>query len=1187
MKASAENLLQGLDQSQRKAVSLAANGVVAAGAGSGKTRVLASRYVYLVLEKNLKPEEILSLTFTNKAVSEMYSRIYRYLLEQADEKAEKAIQEFHKARISTLDSFSAAVARSAAARYGISPDFSSDDAALRDLAREAALRFVLDHRENPAIRELLSENKIRTLAEEIFVKPILKYSPVSSPLDLKKSLATQKEKILSSWREKSALMEKSSDRLAAELRSLEGMKKSNGLTSALAGILLKNPAPATPDITALFSGQERELRQALKKYFDYFYALISVSSQGNFGETYWPLLECFRTIKGKKADGLYHELESLANYALNFGLCSGVFELMETFQAEFNAKKRESGLLSFNDIAHLALDILREHPDIRKVYKDSLKMIMVDEFQDNNALQRDLIYLLAEKSERNKAGLPGPDELEANKMFFVGDEKQSIYRFRGADVAVFRSLGRDMEGGSSIPAQINLNYNYRSRPNLIAAFNHLFSGVFPPASAETPDYEAVYTPIQPPENKADDGGLDNHPLAHFCFLNGDDLGKVDGSGLKSHDMEAVFIAAKIRDMYQRAECKWGDFAVLLRSYTHQSVLEKYFREFGIPYNTDRPAGLFNDAPILDLRAYLRLLAYPEDRVAYAALIRSPFMRLSDQSLAACLLSESAEPFAAENEALIPKEELALYSRAGERYRSLRRLSQSLSLTELLAKLWFEEGYRHECLWTEEAQLYESLFDLFFSLASDAEARGKGLEEFIEYLDDLMSRQERPDDKDIPGEGEAGVRLMSIHKSKGLEFPVVFIFDCAYTGNKRQFSDQLNFHEKYGLLLKLPQAEELPLGGDYFSEMLAGEEKAKDAAELKRLLYVAMTRAEHRLFLCAALPAQTRLEKEQWDMTGEDFNEETIRRRLVQLDEKDTGHGSFLKLLAGPLAGSPPSLCSLEAIPVLSRAEISSFASQSSKKKKAGKDMRGAALSAAAFYEKAELLSEGKAGPQSLAASKLSHRPSAAGLSAAETSAGDASAAEPEDSPLDTLLAKAGLQPAEFGSLVHELLEAKLKGQPCPTRPKILSRIDDEKLLSRLTDAAGEMADGFTASELGRRWAAASQRPELCHESEFSVITSINNIEGKPTAITGQIDLLFEEENEVLVVDFKTDRLENPENHYGQLAAYHQAAGDIFGKPVSAWLFYLRSGRALNVTEEVAGLSLEELLPGAISNYALS
>ena len=1195
---SAKNLLHGLDEEQKKAVTMETNGIAAAGAGSGKTRVLASRYAWLVTEKNLDPEEILTLTFTNKAVSEMYSRIYRYLLEQAscgNEKAAKALTNFHKARISTLDAFSAGIARSAAARYGINPDFTSDDAGLRELAGEAALRFVLDHREDPAIREFMVDNKIRKIAKEIFASFVIRHSPISSPLDLDKNLSMQKEMIGKLWREKVGQLEKLTGCIIDALHTLAGVNKSIGFTVSLGEILLKSPLPTVPDISSLLDnagvpGAEGDdnltsskIRQQLKEYFDYYSTLASVRLPGRFGEAYTPVVEYFRALKSK--DGLYQELESLANYACGFGICAGIFRLLKEFQNEFNIKKREAGLLSFNDIACLALDALKDHPDIRKVYKDVYRMIMIDEFQDNNALQRDLVYLLAENPGRTDKGIPSPGELEQNRMFFVGDEKQSIYLFRGADVAVFRSLGRNRDS-SSDPSweNIELNHNYRSRPGLIAAFNHIFSRVFLTPGPDVPDYEAAYSGIKPPESSA----VDKQPLAHFCFLNSDELPGSGSEGIKSHDLEAAFIAEKIRDMVRNGEkiprrtdegikwesCSWSDFAVLERYYTHQSSLEKYFREFGIPYTTDRPSGLFNDAPILDLRAFLRLIVYPEDRIAYAALIRSPFMRLSDKSLAVCMLSvntaglskpgvntpgKSPELFAEENESLIPEEDLELYRRARERYRSACEASRALPITELITKLWYEEGYRYETLWTEQAQVYENLFDLFFSLACDAEARGKSLADFIEYLDDVMDRKEKPDDRDIPGEGEAGVRIMSIHKSKGLEFPVVFIFDCTNSDNSGNNPGLLCYHAQYGVILNLPHAEELPLGGNFFRKITGEEEDSKEAAELRRLLYVAMTRAEYKLFLTFTLPSQTKEEKKEWDMETAVFDEDTIRRRLLQLEEKDLSSKTFLTLLGPVLPECPASLCTLEAIPALFRAEISKRAGAEKKKN----SQRESALEAAPFYKNAQIIESTESGPMSLNASKMRY---------AKASGEFRDSDETEE---DRLFEKAGLGPADFGSLVHAVLEAQLTGQPCNVPPRIRSRLDEENAFNKLMASAEIMAGGFLASDLGKRWAAAGRR-----ETEFPIITSAA-VEGKTIAIMGQIDLLFEEEDKVVVVDFKTDRNENPEDHYGQLAAYCRAAGDIFGKSASVWLFYLRSGRAVDVTEAIKSLPLEEIAEAAL------
>jgi ATP-dependent helicase/nuclease subunit A len=1178
-------LLKGLDEGQKKAVTLETNGVIAAGAGSGKTRVLASRYVWLVTEKNLKPEEILTLTFTNKAVSEMYSRIYRYLLTHAETgaagaaKAKDAINDFHKARISTLDSFSANIARTASARYGISPDFKNDEIALRELARNAALSFVLDNREAPCIRALLVDHKIRELADEIFAGVVLRYSPISSPLDFDGYLSVQKAEILRAWKEKSEEVDSNTGIIVEALRTFAGTQKPIKLVEALGEIMQKNPPPPAPDIAPLLenSAGQDAIRRKIKNYFDYYSALIKERRPPRHGDMYKPLVEAFALIKGSEEDGLYHELESIANYALNFDLSAGMYGLIKKFQDDFNAKKRKTGLLSFNDVAHLAIDILKNHPDIRKIYKDSIKKIMIDEFQDNNALQRDLVYLLAENPGRTGSSVAGSGELEKDRLFFVGDEKQSIYRFRGADVAVFRSLETNFSHNGEDAGNIGLNHNYRSRPLLIAAFNHIFERVFLAGDRNTADYEAVYSHIKPAENSGVKDAGESFPLANFCFLNGDALPRDDKEGIRAHDLETAFIAGKIRDMVNRkekipkrtetgiqwTECTWSDFAVLERSYNHQSSLEKYFRRFEVPYNTDRPSGLFNDAPILDLRAYLRLLVYPEDRVAYAALIRSPFTRLSDLTLAACMLRMDGgghEPFAEENEPFIPEGDRGLYSRARERYNYYRVLSRTLSVTELITKLWYEEGYRYETLWAKSAQAYESLFDLFFSLAGESDHRGNSLVEFVDYLEDVINREEKPDDKDIPGEGETGVRILSIHKSKGLEFPVVFIYDSTRSGIGRNSSNLVNFHGEYGLILKIPQAEEMPLGGNYFSNVFREEEKAKDAAELKRLLYVAMTRAESRLFLTFTLPRQNQKARDDWNIAGEEFNEETIRRRLLQLHKNsEDNQETFLKLLQGILPDCPSSLCGIEVIPILSAEELSAEI-----RKDRGSPL-DAARAATPFYDSAEILPEAGTALPDIHASALRY----AQTPPVEASVPDAPDKTSPYSHLDDLFEKTGISPADFGSMVHAVLEGHLRGQD-GIPPKIKSRMDEKKVQS-LVEAAESMTDNFLSSDLGKRFAAASHK-----ESEFRVITSAAP-EGKSIAIMGQIDLLFVAENEVVVVDFKTDRIEKPADHYGQLAAYYRAAGDIFGKPASVWLFYLRSGSAVNVTDEVEKISLEYLI----------
>ncbi|MDR2021483.1 MAG: UvrD-helicase domain-containing protein, partial [Treponema sp.] len=485
---SGEAALAGLDPRQRKAAAAEFNAVVAAGAGSGKTRVLASRYAWLIMEKGYKVDQILALTFTNKAVTEMYSRIYELLVSQDNERARTAVADFYKARISTLDSFCAAVARTAARNYGIRPDFKCDDAAVRDLAMEASLPFVLNHRDNPSLQVLLADRKIRTVAEELFAETALRYSPVSRPLDFGRFIQIQGEEIRRQWKAKT---QKAADLIGSIRPAWAGLPRAKFYESL--GALLGDPLPPAPGIDELLqdgggtdsgeTGPGSVLRKQAARYFEYLFAIKSLSHSsarsGQYGEV--------KAYLNELRD-FYGDLETIANTALHWGIIRSVFPLMDEFQTLCNRLKREAGILSFNDIAHLAVDALIEYPDIRKVYKDQFRAVMIDEFQDNNRLQRDLIFLLAEKPGRDKPELPGPQDLSPDKMFFVGDEKQSIYRFRGADVSVFRELAesfrnaagfKESAAGEALSGDgaLNLIYNYRSRPGIIAAFNRIFGGV--------------------------------------------------------------------------------------------------------------------------------------------------------------------------------------------------------------------------------------------------------------------------------------------------------------------------------------------------------------------------------------------------------------------------------------------------------------------------------------------------------------------------------------------------------------------------------------------------------------------------------------------------------------------------------------------------------------------------------------
>jgi ATP-dependent helicase/nuclease subunit A len=1183
-----KRLLAELDQEQREAAAAETNVVVAAGAGSGKTKVLAARYAWLVMERKYRVEEILTLTFTNKAVNTMYSRIYGLLTEHQDNpEAARGVRDFYKAQISTLDAFCARIARTAARRYGITANFITNDGGVQKLARDAALPFVLNHRDNPALQLLMADRKIRILAEELFAEVVVKYSPISNPLDFDAFKQAQGAELLRQWDKKT--------REAAELvadirRELAGIaKKTNSLYLRISGALAE-PLPPAPDIRLLLAKNgflpdtaktgdpapaEERLRQEISRYFQYLFTIKSQNLQGGNGPEFAHLKETIMELR----EARYRELESLANMALQSGLIAGVFPLVDEFQRQFNRQKREAGLLSFQDIARLAVDALARYPDIRKMYKERFRAVMIDEFQDNNRLQRDLIFLLAEDPRRMEPGIPRPEELCPDKLFFVGDEKQSIYRFRGADVSVFRSLAWVLSGGGG-KSSLNLIHNYRSNPILIGAFNFIFGGlaplppgdapdeprfpgVFLPADGEVPDFEASYHRIHPAPLRTVAPEAWRNPPVSFCFLDKDRMPENDPSALSAADLEAAFIAARIREMVDsgypieerdqgaitRRPCGFGDFAVLQRSYTHQISLEKQFKAFNIPFTADKPAGLFTDAPINDLYHLLRLLVYPADRIAYAALIRSPFMRLSDLTLSVCMLHEGP-PFDEALDSQVPPEEADRYRQARTRYQALVEAARTLPLTRLLTRLWYEAGYRYETTWSASSQIYGELFDLLFELARITELQGETLVDFVDYLEGLREGEEKLDDLDVPVEGLTGVRLMSIHKSKGLEFPVVFVYYCAGRGSYHTNPRSLYFNETFGITLNLPQADELPDdSGNYFFNRQKEEEEAKNIAELRRLLYVAMTRAESALFLTASLPERTIKEWEGSDPEAED----ALGERLLQLKDKNKHITSFFDLLLPVLVspGAPP--FSILAIPGVSRGELRN---QSRTSGGPGKPfpMEKAAAAAAAFYAKAELV----AGPPLIRTL----------IPASSLSRADTDQAREDEDDLSRLLKRAHLDPAGFGTLVHDFVEARFTGQ----RPllRLMAGLD-EKNAGLIEAAAGEMRDRFFASELGQQSLQAAYR-----ETEFPILT-FSKAGGTAFTITGKIDLLFEWEGAIQVVDFKTDRTEDPERHRGQLTVYARAVGDIFEKPVRSWLFFFRTGHAVELTSRIQDDAIEKML----------
>jgi ABC-type antimicrobial peptide transport system permease subunit len=417
-------LIKDLNDQQRAAVNENKNTVVTSGAGSGKTTVLSYRFLRLVIEEKANVDEILTLTFTRLAASEMFFRIQKNLVafNEYDEIREQ-VALFSEATISTIDSFCSQVVGNDLKRYGLSDQYVLDDEANFQLAVECALEVVDKFSDDEGLLFLATMYSPDELVEQLLAKIAVSTFYLNQPYDPLKNTNFIIEKIKDSYAN-------SIDHLIKQLMSLtaiQGRGKVYLDNLELANNLL-NSAPQLLDLSnlektfLLLDGVNFKRTTVKDEFAQLFNEIVE-----EIRKTTLPLVK------------------SCALALIESDKLLPIFQILKEMHSLYLTRKREAQLLTFNDISHMALDILLNNKKIRTYYKNKFKYILVDEFQDTNQLQKDLIYLLAEKKELYSNSIPHPSTLVEDKLFFVGDEKQSIYRFRKADVRVFKKLSSEIE----------------------------------------------------------------------------------------------------------------------------------------------------------------------------------------------------------------------------------------------------------------------------------------------------------------------------------------------------------------------------------------------------------------------------------------------------------------------------------------------------------------------------------------------------------------------------------------------------------------------------------------------------------------------------------------------------------------------------------------------------------------------
>jgi ATP-dependent helicase/nuclease subunit A len=1169
---------------QKAVVNTDTTAVVAAGAGSGKTTVLAHRFVRLVLEKKTPVDKILTLTFTNKATNEMHQRIYKFLAAkrdvcQDDEKLllDDAIANFYKARIETLDSYCGSIVRSASSRYGLAPDFSEDMEKSSSLIREESLSFVIKYKNHPAIKELYREKTPEAIARDIFAETIAKHCFLGSPVDFIADFQAAAQKMREDW-----------DTLAAGMK--QKLRELQDAQTALEEEIKKKKCDPLriPDID--FDSRTRiTIADAVKSLYNLVYVPLNRNPAKMLKEELTELRDMFSLFVPLAVFIMQKEAMEL--------LCV----LLNEFEERVFDRKRREGSLSYADAASLARKILLEDKEIRQEEKQNFTFIIIDEFQDNNAFQRDILYLLAEKDGAENDGVPTESDIIEGKLFFVGDEKQSIYKFRGADVSVFRELQHSFPAG-----HFTLQTNFRSSHNLIGFFNAVFGGTeysetkeklpspYPSVFAhngELPSYEAAYTPLQTSEDKKKVDGKASVCL--FSVLNSrnktdDGDSDEDGDEAENAETEAVFVAKKIRELKESGQYRYRDMAILVRSHTNEYFFEKHLRAQGVPYANENLNASISIDSVADIYSFLRLVSYPMDKLAYAEVLRSPFVDLSFAGMFAALedYDKNPVPFVETTRAM-PEHDFKKFDTARKLYADIKIKSINGSIKDLIAALWYAKGYRYEVLWHRETRVYLNGYHLLFSLAVKADNAGTSLAMFTETLKKLMQSRRFfsgydndkswLDDLIVPFEKEDALSIMTIHKSKGLEFPVVFVCGCGDGRKKTESTFVVKTPDGKLTVTPVFPAEFSGLDPkkvkkNYFQEKARDGENAKETAELRRLLYVAMTRAEKEIYLTGTLKYAT----EDNDSSLKELIKSVVDRKSKKEKPRIDGdtiidNGTFLGLLLPVIEQRmDEGLFAMEKIPAASRDDIYGD-NRGETRKYSNNDAGGRQnfiAKACAIYENAHIAEEEKpyAKHQSVS-SRKKYPGETAGHYEKRDMLGGSDAADIFQK-IDALVA-AGSSPAEFGTIAHVCIEAALKHKPAFIPPLIAGKLDGgtaEKLLA----AGEEIVLRFLTSPLGRMAQnAAWTRSEFPFRTIERAIDEKNvdgeySDTGRDVFLNGTIDLVFEKDGIITIIDFKTDSTENPVEHTWQMSVYHQAARDLWQKETRVFLYYLRSGNAVEL-----------------------
>ena len=853
------------------------NILVAAAAGSGKTAVLVERIINKIIKDHIDIDKILVVTFTNAAASEMRERILDAIYKKLDkepnnEELQRQIFLLNKSSICTIHSFCLDVIHNNFFELDIPSNFRIADTTEIELLKQEVLEDLFEEKYNNNDSDFLKlietytsysgDEPLKESCLEIY--EYIQSSPFPNDwLEEKVEMFAKKENddfAKSTWGK--ILINKFAKQIENEIIMLENVRMKLQRESNLDKFI----KVIRKDIDML-----EEIRIATKKSWNDAY---NVAMKLEFDK--WPVdrkivsdtkeqAKKIRDIMKKNIKKIIDEMfsynseEAYESIYEMYEILKIMKNLIIDFKNKFSKSKKERNIIDFNDIEHMALEILVKKDgkqiiptEVCKKYQEKFEEIAIDEYQDSNLVQE---YILNSIS-RN------------NNIFMVGDVKQSIYRFRQARPELFlekyNKYKQKNEKEESENLKIKLFKNFRSRKTILDITNLIFENIMSKEFGDIDYNEQEY--LNYGANYAEGKEEPKTQIYMLDMQDGDELEEEsEDKFIEKEEIEAKFVAKKIREIVDSKELVWDkkqnkyrevmykDIVVLLRSTSVLApIYEKEIMSLNIPVFSDTSSQYLDSIEISTIMSLLKIIDNPMQDIPLVNVLRSPIFNFSDNELVEIRLCDKKSQFYVALRKSLVQVNDRLKSKIEDflnKIEEFKQYEKEKPLNEFIWKIYIETGYYdYVTLMQNGKQRRENLKLLFEKAKQYEKASFKGLFHFINFIERMKLGSQDMGAAKIIGENEDVVRIMSIHKSKGLEFPIVFLSSTGKKFNLRDLNGKILLHQDLGIGPEYINYERKISYSTMAKEAIKLISKRESLSEEMRVLYVALTRAKEKLII---------------------------------------------------------------------------------------------------------------------------------------------------------------------------------------------------------------------------------------------------------------------------------------------------------------------------------------------------